>query len=189
MLFSITNFTLHQSLYNQDRNRNMSYDFILKLLILYYISQKHGINCCNQKRTEACEMLIAIDEPLYENFNRNFENLTKVVKLHVQELNNIFQKSVFKGEKYEKVYFRIKEIRFLSEFCAGCQLSKDVFLNEFSKVNTSMYCLAHLFTYRDFPNGITGYAYTPDAAKNYVGGICYKQNNAGFTTFLNHKVT
>ena len=88
----------------------MNYDFILKLLILYYISQKHGINCCNQKRTEACEMLIAIDEPLYENFNRNFKNLTNVVKLHVQELNNIFQKNVFKGEKYEKVYFHLSII-------------------------------------------------------------------------------
>ena len=92
----------------------MSYDFILKLLILYYISQKHGINCCNQKRTrtEACEMLIAIDEPLYENFNRNFKNLTNLVKLHVQELNNIFQKSVFKGENMRK--YTLGSKRFVS---------------------------------------------------------------------------
>ena len=158
----------------------MNYDYIMKLLIiLYYISEKHRVNCDNQKRTKACEMLIAIDEPLYDLFNGNIQNLTKMAKDHVEELNKLFHKSVFDGKKYENIYFRIKEIRFLFEFCEEC-LSKDnpqdVFLKEFSKMNTSEYCLAHIFTYRDFPGRYAGLA--------SFKGICNKENNTAFTTYL-----
>lgn len=47
-------------------------------------------------------------------------------------------------------------------------------------MDTSAFCLAHIFTFRDFPAGIQGLA--------YKGQICKRSHNTGFTTFLNHKV-
>ena len=44
---------------------------------------------------EACDMLIAIDEPLYAYansfINRDFKNLTELVHHHVKQLNEIYQ--------------------------------------------------------------------------------------------------
>ena len=54
------------------------------------------------------------------------------------------------------------------------------FLKEFSKMNFSDFCLAHVFTYRDFPAGIQGLAYR--------GTLCEPPANTGFTTLLNHGV-
>ena len=55
-----------------------------------------------------------------------------------------------------------------------------VFLQEFSKMDFSDYCLAHVFTYRDFPAGIQGLAWRST--------LCNRIWNTGFTTLLNHGV-
>lgn len=44
----------------------------------------------------------------------------------------------------------------------------------------SNFCLAHIFTYRDFPAGIQGLAWR--------NTTCHRRYNTGFTTFLNHQV-
>ena len=44
------------------------------------------------KRNEACDMLIAIDEPLYVTYNRDLRNLTKMVQLYVKQLNEIYHR-------------------------------------------------------------------------------------------------
>ena len=46
----------------------------------------------SQKRTEACDMLIAIDEPLYVTYDRDLTNLTKLVQLYVKQLNEIYHR-------------------------------------------------------------------------------------------------
>ena len=48
----------------------------------------------NKKRNEACDMLIAIDEPLYVTYNRDLRNLTKMVQLYVKQLNEIYHRYV-----------------------------------------------------------------------------------------------
>ena len=54
-------------------------------------------------------------------------------------------------------------------------------LDEFEKIDTSDFCLAHLFTYRDIPQGIQGLGYKKT--------MCRARWNKGFTTLLNHKVS
>ena len=54
-------------------------------------------------------------------------------------------------------------------------------LDEFEKIDTRDFCLAHLFTYRDIPGGIQGLGYKKT--------VCRKRWNKGFTTLLNHKVS
>lgn len=50
----------------------------------------------------------------------------------------------------------------------------DQLLTAFSRSNWSGYCLAHLFTYQDFSNGIIGLAYVASPRIHEVGGICTK---------------
>ena len=42
--------------------------------------------------TQACNMLIAIDERLYDVYNRNTKNLTLMVKDMVKGLNQVYQR-------------------------------------------------------------------------------------------------
>ena len=44
------------------------------------------------RRSEACDMLIAIDEPLYVTYDRDLKNLTKMVQLYVKQLNEIYHR-------------------------------------------------------------------------------------------------
>ena len=50
-------------------------------------------------------------------------------------------------------------------------------LEEFSKIPSSDFCLAHLFTYRDFVEDVLGIAYR--GSKDIIGGICAKTKNTG----------
>ena len=92
-----------------------------------------------------------------------------------------FCSTVLKESGYNNIYFRIKEIRILFDFCTECNQTQRIFLEEFTKMDTSAFCLAHIFTFRDFPAGIQGLA--------YKGQVCSRSHNTGFTTFLNHKVS
>ena len=44
------------------------------------------------KSAQACDMLIAIDERLYNEYNRNIENVTTMANEMVKRLNNVYQK-------------------------------------------------------------------------------------------------
>ena len=44
------------------------------------------------RKNMACDMMIAIDEPLYVTYNRDLKNLTKMVKEYVKQLNNIYHR-------------------------------------------------------------------------------------------------
>ena len=68
----------------------------------------------------------------------------------------------------------------LFDFCTECNQTQRIYLREFSKMDFSDFCLAHVFTYRDFPQGIQGLAWRST--------FCRRVYNTGFTTLLNHQV-
>ena len=135
---------------------------------------------------QACEMLIAIDGPLYEKFNSNMYEVNEYVQDLVEELNQIFHANVF-TENYSAIYFRVKEIRLLSGFCPNClhgtfdnrctsMYAGNHFLSEFSKmVDTKNFCIAHLLTDKKFVNSNTNFSGFSN--KRSICGI----NNTGFT--------
>lgn len=43
-------------------------------------------------RKEACDMLIAIDEPLYVTYDKDLKRLTNMVQLYVKQLNEIYHR-------------------------------------------------------------------------------------------------
>ena len=64
-------------------------------------------------------------------------------------------------------------------------------LEAFSRENWNGYCLAHLFTYKDFDDGVIGLAYISKKGRTY-GGVCSPKNednsnyeNCALTTYVN----
>ena len=78
--------------------------------------------------------------------------------------------------------FELWDVQVLPELCkdSDCSRDKRTYLAEFSKLQTSEFCLAFLLTYHDF-EGPQGSAYT--------GSLCAKRSNTGFITALNYKVS
>ena len=70
--------------------------FYLSIIIILFNKTK-GANVDSRVAkkpppTQACNMLIAIDERLYDVFNRNTKNLTLIVKDMVKGLNEVYQR-------------------------------------------------------------------------------------------------
>ena len=90
---------------------------------------------------------------------------------------------------YGDFYFRLEEVRILYNFCPFCdEIKPESFLEEFiSNTNTSGFCLAHLFTFKEFDKGVTGFAWNG----NLTNGFCHAcaHGNTGFTSFLSHSVS
>ena len=89
----------------------LSHFFCMISLRITYLFEMHSvtmenkniINLClflitlsfssgNQPLFEACNMLIAIDERLYDHFNRDIDNVTSMVKDLVNNVNKVYQK-------------------------------------------------------------------------------------------------
>lgn len=133
----------------------------------------------NSKEERACSLLIAIDELLFNHYQRNFTRITNLVQVLVTGANDIYAKDIFLGQ-FEGIYFRVKEIRLLFNFCPHCNQTARNFLDTFALMDFSDFCLAHLLTYRDFPDGLQGMAHR--------GALCSRNQNTGFTSLLNHGV-
>ena len=138
----------------------------MKLVNFVILSLSASLFCCKAQqgrfkrshRTKTCELLIVIDEPLYVTYNSNIDVITNLVKDHVDGLNSIYKRTFFNGP-FADYHFRAKNIEVLYDFCEECNHTQKVFLNEFSRYDSSDYCLAVLFNHRDFPQGIQGLAW------------------------------
>ena len=65
------------------------------LIILFDITKGANVDSRVSKKsppTQACNILIAIDERLYDVYNRNTKNLTVMVKDMVKGLNEVYQR-------------------------------------------------------------------------------------------------
>ena len=63
------------------------YFVIIVEFLSFFITSGHIL-----KSSQACDMLIAIDERLYKEYNRNLENVTTMANEMVKRLNNVYQK-------------------------------------------------------------------------------------------------
>ena len=90
----------------------------------------------------------------------------------------IFFRNIFVKE-FWNFEFSVKEIRVFFDFCSNCYTSED-YLDELNKIDTSKFCLVHMFTNVDFPHG--------NVAKGYVGVTCRRDSNTGITSVTNFHV-
>lgn len=169
-----------------------------------------------QKR--ACTLYIQTDTYLWNHTRRHHDNdldtreeIASLVAQHIKAVNHIYENSDFGGIRGLK--FIVQRLRINdTQACEGsrrqtnpfCPSNIDVsnFLNLNSQFNHNDFCLAYIFTYRDFTGGTLGLAWVASTS-GASGGICEKyksytenQNgkqvqtkrslNTGIITFVNY---
>ncbi|XP_072042167.1 ADAM 17-like protease isoform X1 [Amphiura filiformis] len=154
-------------------------------------------------RLNTCPLLLTADYRFYQNMGQ--ESMPQTINYLITLIDRV--DSIYRETEWEEGYmgfgFEIKEVTVHEEgypssmkHYNAMSSSWDVqqLLEIYSKEDHSAYCLAHLFTYQDFSNGVLGLAYIGTPRSNAVGGICtstyYSSEgklylNTGLTTTVN----
>lgn len=172
----------------------------------------------SQRQKRACTLYIQTDTYLWNHTRRHHDNdldtredIASLVAQHIKAVNHIYENTDFGGIRGLK--FIVQRLRINDTVaCEGskrannpfCQPNIDVsnFLNLNSQFNHNDFCLAYIFTYRDFSGGTLGLAWVASTS-GASGGICekyksYTENvhgrqvqtkrslNTGIITFVNY---
>ncbi|VDI57755.1 disintegrin and metalloproteinase domain-containing protein 10 [Mytilus galloprovincialis] len=141
------------------------------------------------------------------------EDIVGTFASHVDAINTIYSNTVFKtfdnSIDYKGIRFKIQRTKIMTDATEKCKTSQaktlcsdniDVsnFLNENSLIDHSAFCLAYIFTYRDFTQGTLGLAWVGSSGQA-SGGICeqyksfpeggkqvMKSLNTGIVTLVNY---
>lgn len=147
-----------------------------------------------------CMLYLQADHLFYEKIGSE-EACIETMTRHVQRVNNIYRVTDFDlDDDADEIGFMIKRIKVHTKealndpsyrFPGNYGVEK--FLELFSEEDYDAFCLAYMFTYRDFEGGTLGLAWTGDL-KN-AGGVCEKNGhyrgslkslNTGIVTLLNY---
>uniref|UniRef100_H2Y604 ADAM10 endopeptidase n=1 Tax=Ciona savignyi TaxID=51511 RepID=H2Y604_CIOSA len=149
-----------------------------------------------------CLIYIQTDHILYEEFNSREVIISKIAE-HVKAVNQIYSNTVFNtaaGEKIRGIKFMVQRVRINKTSSAddpfkSRNIGVEKFLDIASLANHNDYCLAYVFTNRDFDNGVLGLAWV-GSDTGTSGGICEKYRtytdrtakslNTGIVTFKNY---
>ncbi|KAL9927282.1 zinc-dependent metalloprotease kuz isoform 2-T11 [Glossina fuscipes fuscipes] len=151
----------------------------------------------------------------YERDIKTREEITSLIAHHVTAVNYIYRNTKFDGRtEHRNIRFEVQRIKIDDDSAcrssyngphnAFCNEHMDVsnFLNLHSLEDHSDFCLAYVFTYRDFSGGTLGLAWVASAS-GASGGICEKYKtytetvggqyqstkrslNTGIITFVNY---
>lgn len=151
-------------------------------------------------RKTTCMLYLQADHLFYGKMGSE-EACIETMTRHVQRVNSIYKNVDFDGDgQGDDINFMIKRIKVHTEqalneasyrFPGNYGVEK--FLELFSEEDYNAFCLAYMFTYRDFEGGTLGLAWTGDL-KN-AGGVCEKNGhyrgslkslNTGIVTLLNY---
>lgn len=143
------------------------------------------------------------------------EEILSLIAHHVTAVNYIYRNTKFDGRvEHRNIRFEVQRIKIDDETACKdsyngdpnpfCMENIDVsnFLNLHSLGNHEIFCLAYVFTYRDFTGGTLGLAWVASAS-GASGGICEKYKtytetvgglyqstkrslNTGIITFVNY---
>ncbi|KAK2144321.1 hypothetical protein LSH36_767g00016 [Paralvinella palmiformis] len=146
-----------------------------------------------------CTLYIQADHLFYQKFGNNEERVIEQLTQHVQGVNQIYSIVDFDGDgKEDRINFIIKRVKVHTNprdpsYKFWGHYGVETFLELFSEDNFDAYCLAYMFTYRDFEGGTLGLAWTGDLTN--AGGVCerngqfrgsLKSLNTGIVTVLNY---
>uniref|UniRef100_A0A0C9RNW9 ADAM10 endopeptidase n=1 Tax=Fopius arisanus TaxID=64838 RepID=A0A0C9RNW9_9HYME len=147
-----------------------------------------------------CMLYLQADHQFFSRYGTE-EACIEVMTRHVQRVNSIYKHTDFNQDgRPDNISFMIKRVKVHSgealkdpnyRFPGNYGVEK--FLELFSEEDYDAFCLAYMFTYRDFEMGTLGLAWTGDL-KN-AGGVCEKNGhyrgsmkslNTGIVTLLNY---
>lgn len=184
-----------------------------------HIRSKRSLPNPNSKKS--CSLYIQTDPLFWKHIKeqeqtdqKTEEEILSLIAQHVKAVNRIYSDTSFDGKyKHNGYQFEVQRIKIHNDSsCSNvreptnsfCIPNVDVsnFLNLHSKSNHEEFCLAYVFTYRDFTGGTLGLAWVASAT-GASGGICetykrYTENingvhhtakrslNTGIITFVNY---
>ncbi|XP_053204127.1 disintegrin and metalloproteinase domain-containing protein 10-like [Panonychus citri] len=167
----------------------------------------------------ACSLYIQTDTYLWDHIRKDVSSDTKareeiasLVAQHIKAVNHIYESANFQGIRGLK--FIVQRLKINESTACDDQSKRDQnpfcspnidvsnFLNLNSQFNHNDFCLAYIFTYRDFSGGTLGLAWVASTS-GASGGICekyksYTENihgrqvqtkrslNTGIITFVNY---
>ncbi|XP_051919737.1 disintegrin and metalloproteinase domain-containing protein 10 isoform X1 [Hippocampus zosterae] len=123
-----------------------------------------------------CQLYIQTDHLFYKYYGTR-EAVIAQISSHVQAMNSIYQITDFKGIR--NIGFMVKRIRInttndqTDNPFRFPNIGVEKFLELNSEQNHDDYCLAYVFTDRDFDEGVLGLAWVASPAGS-SGGICEK---------------
>jgi hypothetical protein len=122
-----------------------------------------------------CDVFVGIDESFWLKYKRNTSTVVKLVQDHIDVLNDIFVPQVFEVLGQPDRFFRLAKVQLVHNVSG---VTSHDYLTAFStSQDFSSYCLAYLFTNKDFAR-IQGTAFT--------GGVCRKEHNTGLVSFRSY---
>lgn len=147
-----------------------------------------------------CLVYLQADHMFYQRYGSE-EACIEVMTRHVQKVNAIYKVTDFNQDgKPDNITFMIKRIKVHTldalkdpAYRFPNNYGVEKYLELFSEEDYDAFCLAYMFTYRDFEMGTLGLAWTGDL-KN-AGGVCEKNGhyrgsmkslNTGIVTLLNY---
>ncbi|XP_037868773.1 uncharacterized protein LOC101747087 [Bombyx mori] len=147
-----------------------------------------------------CLVYLQADHMFYQRYGSE-EACIEVMTRHVQKVNAIYKVTDFNLDgKPDNITFMIKRIKVHTldalkdpAYRFPNNYGVEKYLELFSEEDYDAFCLAYMFTYRDFEMGTLGLAWTGDL-KN-AGGVCEKNGhyrgsmkslNTGIVTLLNY---
>ncbi|XP_011504404.1 PREDICTED: disintegrin and metalloproteinase domain-containing protein 10 [Ceratosolen solmsi marchali] len=174
-------------------------DYLDRLYQERYVRHLHKRATVDPRKT-TCMLYLQADHQFFARYGTE-EACIEVMTRHVQKVNSIYKHTDFNQDgRADNISFMIKRVKVHSgdalrdpnyRFPGNYGVEK--YLELFSEEDYDAFCLAYMFTYRDFEMGTLGLAWTGDL-KN-AGGVCEKNGhyrgsmkslNTGIVTLLNY---
>lgn len=132
-----------------------------------------------QAEKNTCQLYIQTDHLFYKRYGETREAVIAQISSHVKAIDTIYQSTDFMGIR--NISFMVKRIRINttadekdpSNPFRFPNIGVEKFLELNSEQNHDDYCLAYVFTDRDFDDGVLGLAWV-GAPSGSSGGICEK---------------
>lgn len=179
--------------------RNYDLEYLDRVYRERYARHLHKRATVDPRKT-TCMLYLQADHQFFSRYGTE-EACIEVMTRHVQKVNSIYKHTDFNQDgRPDNISFMIKRVKVHNgeavkdpnyRFPGNYGVEK--FLELFSEEDYDAFCLAYMFTYRDFEMGTLGLAWTGDL-KN-AGGVCEKNGhyrgsmkslNTGIVTLLNY---
>ena len=92
------------------------YDEYTELYVKDVTRQKRSFFGFGSERDQACQMLIAIDEPLYAHYGRNLTHVKGLARDMVKRLNEIYHRTILQ-DRLGPLYFRYGQSILTKDIC------------------------------------------------------------------------
>ncbi|CAI9736379.1 ADAM 17-like protease [Octopus vulgaris] len=130
---------------------------------------------------DTCDMIIVADYTFFKNIGNSDSLNTANYLIHIMSrVDHIYRTTVWdESTGYTNMGVKIRQVKIHSSYSTDASYNGKQkweytkLLEKFSwDTRFNHYCLAHLFTFQKFQDGVLGLAYIASQRLNAVGGIC-----------------